>query len=98
MDIIQTVDTLSLTQPQEKQTEIKRATDSFGEMIGSMLDDLSRQEHAANQAIQQVHTGGEKNLHDAMISIEQADIALRYVIQVRNKALEAYQEISRLQL
>ena len=48
--------------------------------------------------MQQVHAGGEANLHDAMIAMEKADISLRYLIQVRNKAIDAYQEIMRMQV
>ena len=46
----------------------------------------------------QLHTGDEKNLHGAMISMEKADISLRYMIQARNKAIDAYQEIMRMQV
>jgi flagellar hook-basal body complex protein FliE len=49
-------------------------------------------------AMQQLHGGGEKNLHEAMIAMEKADITLRFAVQVRNKAIEAYQEIMRIQV
>ncbi|MCP3892336.1 MAG: flagellar hook-basal body complex protein FliE [Desulfobulbaceae bacterium] len=81
-----------------KPSEVSAAGNSFGDMYDSLVDQVSSQQVNADKAIQQLHAGGEKNLHEAMISIEQADIALRYVVQVRNKALEAYQEIMRMQV
>jgi flagellar hook-basal body complex protein FliE len=42
---------------------------------------------------------GEKaNLHDTMIAIEQADVSFRMLMQVRNRIVEAYQEILRMQV
>ncbi|MBM9513193.1 flagellar hook-basal body complex protein FliE [Desulfogranum marinum] len=95
---IQNLPPLSLNPPQTKASEMSEATTSFQDMLSGMVSNVHNQEQQADRAIQQLHAGGEKNLHEAMISMEQADIALRYMVQVRNKALEAYQEISRLQV
>ena len=75
-----------------------RAESAFGDMLKTLVNETNQQQQLADQGIQQVHGGGEKNLHEAMISIEKADISLRYMVQVRNKALEAYQEIMRMQV
>ncbi|PID72021.1 MAG: flagellar hook-basal body complex protein FliE [Desulfobulbus propionicus] len=83
---------------QESGSDVSQVSASFSEMLTNMTKDVHALEQEANRAMEQLHTGGEKNLHEAMISMEQADIALRYMVQVRNKALEAYQEISRLQV
>jgi flagellar hook-basal body complex protein FliE len=40
---------------------------------------------------------GKKDIHQAMISIEQAHISMRLLIQVRNKVISAYEEIMRMQ-
>ncbi|HOV70002.1 MAG TPA: flagellar hook-basal body complex protein FliE [Clostridia bacterium] len=53
---------------------------------------------AAQQDTQDLIQSGSASLHQLMINMEKADIALRYTIQVRNKLLEAYQEIMRMQL
>lgn len=87
---------LALQPAQKNTSEVAQASSSFSDMLTSMTKDVHALEQEANRAMEQLHTGGEKNLHEAMISMEQADIALRYMVQVRNKALEAYQEISRL--
>jgi flagellar hook-basal body complex protein FliE len=64
--------------------------------------------HAVNQANQlenqarlmdaRLAAGDQVDLHDVVIASEQARLALDLVIQVRNKAIEAYQEIMRMQI
>ena len=43
-------------------------------------------------------TGHNKNIHEAMISMEKADIAMKSMLAVRNKVLDAYREIMRMQV
>lgn len=97
MDAIKAV-SLAATQAASPATEVSRARSSFGDIIQSMVAGADAQQQNADQAMQQLHAGGEKNLHEAMLSMEKADISLRYMIQVRNKAIEAYQEIMRMQV
>lgn len=47
---------------------------------------------------QQLATGKNTNIHETMIATEKADIALRLMVQVRNKIIEAYQEIMKMQV
>ncbi len=79
-------------------SETAKAQTSFGSILNGMISNAEQQQQNTDLAIQQLHSGGEKNLHEAMITMEQADISLRYLVQVRNKALEAYQEIMRIQV
>lgn len=48
--------------------------------------------------MQELATGKNTNIHETMIATEKADIALRLMVQVRNKIIEAYQEIMRMQV
>jgi flagellar hook-basal body complex protein FliE len=41
---------------------------------------------------------GEKDVHQAMIALEQANLAFRLMVQVRNKIISAYEEIMRMQI
>jgi flagellar hook-basal body complex protein FliE len=59
------------------------------------VDDL--QQKAADSAAKLV-LGGEDYLHNTMIAYEKANLALQLTIEVRNKILEAYQEIMRMQM
>ena len=76
----------------------RQAGAAFGVILQSLVTAADQQQQQADRTVQTLHGGGEKNLHEAMIAMEQADISLRYLVQVRNKAIEAYQEIMRMQL
>ncbi|MDK9717986.1 MAG: flagellar hook-basal body complex protein FliE [Trichlorobacter sp.] len=64
----------------------------FKELVGK-VNDLSQQ---SDQAIQKLATGENKNLHETMIAVEKASVSFLFMSQVRNKALEAYQEVMRM--
>jgi len=97
MEAIQNISSIA-TPVQAKTSAVSQVETSFGDILKTMVADTNQQQQVADQAIQQLHTGGEKNLHGAMISMEKADISLRYMIQTRNKAIDAYQEIMRMQV
>jgi len=66
----------------------------FSELV-SKVNDMSTQ---SDQAIQKLATGENRNLHETMIAVEKASISFLFMSQVRNKALEAYQEVMRMQV
>lgn len=53
---------------------------------------------AADQAVWRLAAGQADNLHEVMIAVERASIALELTIAIRNKLVEAYQEIMRMQV
>ncbi|HHB76986.1 MAG TPA: flagellar hook-basal body complex protein FliE [Desulfobulbus sp.] len=89
---------LTTVRPADKKSEANQAEQNFGKMLSGLVGDVQQQQQAADQAMQQVHAGNAKNLHEAMIAMEQADISIRFMVQVRNKAMDAYQEIMRMQV
>ena len=70
----------------------------FGKYFKEALAEVSRIQIEADQASQQLAAGGTEDLHQVMILTEKANLALELTIQVRNKLLEAYQEIMRMQV
>jgi flagellar hook-basal body complex protein FliE len=66
----------------------------FGELVGK-VNDLQLQ---ADREIQKLATGESKGLHEVMLAMEKSGIAFQFMNQVRNKALESYQEIMRMQV
>ena len=70
---------------------------SFGEALRDAVADTdSLQQTAEDQIGQMVKVNG-ADVHQAMISVEKADLSFQLMMQVRNKMVQAYQEISRLQ-
>lgn len=76
----------------------KTAPGGFGTILQGMIKDVENLHGQANQAITKVQTAESGSIHEAMIAMEKADIAFRTMMQVRNKLLEAYQEVMRLQV
>lgn len=74
------------------------AESSFSTLLQEAVKGVNHLQHDAETAVQHYTVGKSQNLHDTMMAVEKADISLRLLMQVRNKAVEAYQEIMRMQL
>jgi flagellar hook-basal body complex protein FliE len=71
---------------------------SFGQMLGSMVNDVSARQSAASDAVSGLLSGGNVPLHQAMIAMEEASVSFQLMVEVRNKLLESYQELMRMQI
>jgi flagellar hook-basal body complex protein FliE len=71
---------------------------SFGDMLKQSMNEVHRLQTEANQAITDLSTGQAQNLHSTLVALEKADISFRLMMQVRNKILEAYREVMRMQV
>lgn len=69
----------------------------FAQELKSSVAAVDQFQHAAEQAMQEGSVQGAENIHETMIQLEEADISLRFLLKVRNKAMESYQEIMRMQ-
>lgn len=71
---------------------------SFGEYLNSALGKVSDLEEAANQLKNDFAMGKTDNISDVLIASEKSTIALQFTMQIRNKLLDAYTEIMRMQI
>ncbi len=69
----------------------------FREVLHSAIDDMQQLEHQAENKVAGVLQGNGADVHTAMIAVEKADLSFQLMMQVRNKIVSAYQEISRMQ-
>jgi flagellar hook-basal body complex protein FliE len=69
----------------------------FLEVLHSALDDMQHLQGTAETKIAGVLNGSGTDVHSALIAVEQADLSFQLMMQVRNKIVSAYQEISRMQ-
>ncbi len=69
---------------------------SFEDTLKATLQEVNETIQASDKAAKDFATGKAENLHDVMISMEKADVALRTVTAVRSKMVEAYNEIMRM--
>jgi flagellar hook-basal body complex protein FliE len=74
------------------------AAPGFGEALSKGLESVSGMEHQADALTQSTATGGPTQIHELMVSTTKAQIGVEMLVQVRNRAVEAYQEIMRLQV
>jgi flagellar hook-basal body complex protein FliE len=71
---------------------------SFGAALKDAIAEINDLQLRADEAITKVQLHDTASLHEAIIALEKADISFRTMMQVRNKIVEAYQEIMRLQV
>jgi len=74
------------------------AADIFGRLMSRGIEDLNASVASAETAMSQLATGKGVELQDVMISLERARISVQAFVQVRNKLVESYQDLMRMQL
>lgn len=72
--------------------------EDFNSHLKNALGEVNELQQKADQAIQQLVGEGKGDLQETMIALEKADISFKLMMQIRNKVLEAYQEIMRMQV
>ena len=70
--------------------------DKFSDVLGSFLNNVNQQNKGAEKAVQTFVTGGNIDLHSVMIAAEKAELSMQLAVQLRNKFVQAYQEVSRI--
>lgn len=70
----------------------------FGQLVSEGLQGVNRQLMVSQADLQQLALGEAPNLHEVMIRLEESRISLQLAMQVRNRLLEAYQEVMRMQV
>lgn len=71
---------------------------SFSDLMTKSFEQVNDYQHQADRAVGELVAGRSKNIHETMLTIERADTSLKLMTQVRNKILEAYREIMRMQV
>ena len=68
----------------------------FQDTLNSMISQVNDQLQEADQLTEEFALGKTDSLHEVMIATEKASISLSFLLQIRNKLLDAYQEIMRM--
>jgi flagellar hook-basal body complex protein FliE len=71
---------------------------SFADTLKEAIGSVNALQKNADVQMQNLATGRTDNVAEVMIATEQADIALKLMVQVRNKIIDAYQEIMKMQV
>jgi flagellar hook-basal body complex protein FliE len=72
------------------------AQQSFGTFLKDAIQEVNNKQSQSDLMTEKLVRGGDVELHDVMITSQKASIALNATMEVRNKVIEAYQEIIRM--
>jgi flagellar hook-basal body complex protein FliE len=72
--------------------------DSFGNVLGKLIQDVNAKQNAATAAVDGLQSGQPVPLHQAVIAMEEANVSFQLMVEVRNKLLDSYQELMRMQI
>lgn len=82
-----------LTKGSSSQPATSRESDFMGTLRNAM-DQVNQLQSEADGKVTQLLTGNGQDVHSAMIAVEKANLAFQMMVQVRNKIIQAYQQVS----
>jgi flagellar hook-basal body complex protein FliE len=71
---------------------------SFSNVLGGFIQEVSDKQNAASDAVSGLLGGKNVSLHQTMISMEEASVSFQLMVEVRNRLLDSYQELMRMQV
>jgi flagellar hook-basal body complex protein FliE len=95
---IEAIAALSATQGPAAQAQAPAAAPGFATWMEQGLTGLNAQLVSAEQGVQKLASGSAENLHEVMLQLEQARLAMQVAAQVRSRVVEAYQDVMRMQV
>jgi flagellar hook-basal body complex protein FliE len=87
--------TLPLTPPTPATTDDASAGSGFGDTLHQLLGSVEASSARANDTISRM-LDGKADIHEAMIALQRADTTLQLTVQIRNKLVQAYQDVMRM--
>ena len=95
---INTTSTAQLLKQKEKLDTTSNGGADFASHLKSALSEVNELQGDSEQAIADMATGQVKDLHQAALAINKAEVSMKLMLEIRNKALNAYKELGRTQL
>lgn len=95
------VDSISITGldlPERGSAIQTQAGPDFAHMIGQQLDQVDASLNQADAAARGLAAGNDIPTHDVMIAMEQAHLKLQFAVEVRNRVVDAYQNLTNMQI
>ena len=79
-------------------TGVQSANGDFAAWLQNNLVEVNQQILQGDEKVRQLATGETANIHDVMLTLEKSKVSFELLLAVRNKVLEAYQELMRMQI
>ena len=89
------LESLNQTTSHAKSKEIQ-TPEPFSKMLTRSLNEVNQLKLNADEAINDLATGKQKDIHQTMIAMEKADVAFQLLMQIRNKIIAAYETLMRM--
>ena len=77
---------------------LAQPTESFGQMLDGLVTTVSGKQAEASELTKRVLLGENDQLHQSVIAMQEASVAFSLMVEVRNKLVESYQELMRMQV
>jgi flagellar hook-basal body complex protein FliE len=90
--------TADLLQKKDLSQTPQTGGDAFANQLKAALGEVNEMQEESEKAIADLATGDVKDLHQAALAIGKAETSMQLMLEIRNKALNAYKEIGRTQL
>lgn len=71
---------------------------TFEETVKKFIEDVNEAQRYAGETVDRFMTGEIKDIHDVMIAVEKAGTSFELIMEIRNRMIEAYHEIMRMQV
>ena len=98
IDKLSSLSTQELLNNKNSKTATASGGANFGEMLKAGIEDVNKMQKTSEKAMGDIATGQVKDLHQAAIAIDKAEMSMKLMLEVRNKAISAYKEILRTQM
>ncbi|MCH8557577.1 MAG: flagellar hook-basal body complex protein FliE [Balneolia bacterium] len=84
--------------PRSVEIRPERPETSFSDMLTRAIGSVDGAMKTSEQNVENFIAGKTDNVHDVMLSLQKAQTSFQLMVEIRNKAIETYQEISRMQI
>ena len=99
------LENLAPTQAAQRLPELSAGTmqapsvaDNFTQMVSDGVSAVNQELLVSQTDLQQLATGNAQNLHQIMMRLEESRLSFELLMQVRNRAMEAYQDVMKMQV
>ena len=70
----------------------------FGDMVSQLLSEANTQQLSVGREVEALATGQSNDIHSVVLSVAKADLAFRFLMEIRNRVVSSYQEVMRMQV
>lgn len=87
-----------LPRPDETKRTGKTEGEGFGSTLKGLIGDVDKMQKTAEESTRRMLTGQIEDVHQVMVAVEEAQTSFQLMMEIRNKIVEAYKEVMRMQV